>query len=106
MRITYYAVRPLTVGDEIRQPGDLVPEAAEFAALSGYMADGKIAPVLVATLPVDTQKMLLEWEKEQHPEEVAAGVVVEEQPKTVEEPVKAPRTAAKVKPKSDTKEAV
>ena len=62
MRVTYYALRPLQVGDEIRQPGDLIPEAADWAYLSGYVADGKVAPVLVATLPEAVQETLLEWE--------------------------------------------
>ena len=65
MRITYFALRPLLVGDETRQPGDLVPEAAEWPYVSGYVSDGKIAPVLVATLPEDVQMTLLEWEAEQ-----------------------------------------
>lgn len=63
MRITYYALRPIQVGGDIREPGDLVPEAASWQYLSGYLADGKIAPVLVATLPEEQQVMLLEWEE-------------------------------------------
>jgi len=62
MRITYFALRPVNVGGEVRQPGDLIPEAADWSYLSGYIADGKIAPVLVATLPEEQQIMLLEWE--------------------------------------------
>lgn len=65
MRVTYYALKPVQVGDDIRQPGDLVPEAAEWPFLSGYINEGKIAPVLVATLPEDTQMVLLEWEEAQ-----------------------------------------
>lgn len=65
MRVVYYALRPLKVGDEIRQVGDLVPEAASWAYLSGYVQDGHLAPVLVATLPDDVQMTLLEWEAEQ-----------------------------------------
>jgi hypothetical protein len=65
MRVVYYALRPMQVGDEIRQPGDLIPEANDWPYLSGYVSDGKIAPVLVATLPEDVQTTLLEWEAEQ-----------------------------------------
>ena len=65
MRITYYALRPLQVGDDMRQPGDLVPEAAVWPFLSGYVRDGHLAPVLVATLPANVQAVLTEWETEQ-----------------------------------------
>ena len=64
MRVTYYALRDIRVGDEVRQCGDLVPEAGMWPYLSGYITDGKIAPVLVATLPEEQQVMLLEWEEE------------------------------------------
>lgn len=64
MRITYYALRDVRVGDEIRQAGDLVPEAMFWPYLSGYLTDGHLAPVLVATLPEEQQEMLLEWHDE------------------------------------------
>jgi hypothetical protein len=64
MKVTYFALRPLTVGDEVRQIGDLVPEAATWPYLSGYITDGKISPVLVATLPEDVQIALMEWEED------------------------------------------
>lgn len=64
MRVTYYALRNIQVGDEVRQQGDLVPEAMTWPYLNGYIADGKIAPVLVATLPEEQQLMLLDWEEE------------------------------------------
>ena len=64
MRITYYALKPIPVGDDIRQPGDLIPEANEWSRLSAYLQHGEIAPVLVVTLPEDVQEMLLEWEAE------------------------------------------
>lgn len=66
MRITYFALRPMVVGDDLRDAGDLVPEAVNWPYLTGYVADGKIAPVLVATLPEETQQMLLDWEAEQN----------------------------------------
>lgn len=78
MRITYYALRPLLVGDENREPGDLVPEAKDWAFLSAYLDRHEIAPVLVASLPEETQVMLLDWEEEQAAEaEAVAGLVAE-----------------------------
>lgn len=65
MRITYFALRPIQVGAAIRQPGDLVPEADAWPYLSGYVQDGKLAPVLVATLPAKAQEMLSQWEQTQ-----------------------------------------
>lgn len=65
MRITYFALKPVQVGDDLRQPGDLVPEANGWPYLSGYVSEGKIAPVLVATLPEDVQLTLLDWEAAQ-----------------------------------------
>lgn len=65
MRITYFALRPVLVGDDQREPGDLVPEAQDWPYLHGYVQDGTIAPVLVATLPDEQQMMLLDWEDEQ-----------------------------------------
>ena len=64
MRICYYALRDIRVGDEVRQAGDLVPEAMFWPYLSGYLNDGHLAPVLIATLPEEQQMMLLEWEEE------------------------------------------
>lgn len=65
MRITYYALRDLQVGDTLRKPGDLVPEAAEWPFLAGYIHEGRLAPVLVATLPQKAQEVLAQWEADQ-----------------------------------------
>jgi hypothetical protein len=65
MRITYYALKPILVGEDLRDPGDLIPEANMWPFVEGYVADGKIAPVLVATLPEEAQAVLLEWENDQ-----------------------------------------
>lgn len=93
MRVTYYALRDVRVGDEVRQAGDLVPEAQTWPYLSGYIQDGHIAPVLVATLPEEQQVMLLEWEEE------VLGVTHENIPEAEEvEPEKAP---AKTKSKTE-----
>lgn len=66
MRITYFALVPLQVGDDQREPGDLVPEARDWPFLKGYIQDSKIAPVLVGTLPDEQQVALLEWEDDQN----------------------------------------
>lgn len=65
MKLTYYALIPQTVGDDVREPGDLVPEARDWAYRDLYIRDTKIAPVLVATLPKQVQDKLNAWEKEQ-----------------------------------------
>lgn len=65
MILTYFAVKPQKVGDDVREPGELIPEARDWAFLPGYITNGEIAPVLVATLPEETQQMLADWEAEQ-----------------------------------------
>lgn len=65
MRITYFALKTVTVGEDQREAGDLVPEARDWPYLSAYVQDGTLAPVLVATLPDEQQMMLLDWEAEQ-----------------------------------------
>lgn len=70
MRVTYYALRDgIKVGDSVRNAGDLIPEASAWPYLSGYVADGKIAPVLVVTLPQEVQDMLTAWEKGDEPDD-------------------------------------
>ena len=88
MRICYYALKPIQVGDEVREIGDLIPEALTWPYLSGYITEGKIAPVLIATLPEEQQMMLLEWEEEVANAErgdvvVAAPVAPAPEPKPV-----------------------
>lgn len=92
MRVTYYALKPLQVGSDLRQPGDLVPEANNWPYLSGYVDEGRIASVLVATLPEDAQMMLLEWEADQ--------VVTDTVAETEEVTVPVPKSATKAKEKT------
>lgn len=82
MQVTYFALKPLQVGDEVRQAGDLVPEAQFWPYLSGYVENGQIAAVLVATLPEEAQVMLLDWEEE--------VMGVSDPPGTESEPEKTP----------------
>lgn len=81
IRITYYALKPVLVGDDQREPGDLVPEARDWPYLSGYVQDGTLAPVLVATLPDEQQMMLLDWEDEQERAAKAAQAEAEKKAK-------------------------
>lgn len=99
MRITYFALKPLLVGEDTRTPGDLVPEAAEWPFLSGYIQDGALAPVLVATLPEEQQMTLLEWEDEQKK-------AVEEAEKARVKAAADAAKAAQQKSKTKTSEAV
>lgn len=76
MRITYYALKRIQVGDDWREPGDLVPEASTWSFLQAYVGQGEIAPVLVATLPESAQAVLREWEADQQ----AVAAVIETTP--------------------------
>lgn len=89
MKITYAALKPLTVGDEVRQPGDLVPEACTWPYLSGYVQDGSLMAVLVATLPEETQVALMEWEED------VLGVTTEDIPVAEQVKDEAPAPSAK-----------
>lgn len=85
MRIVYCAVSRVKVGSEVREPGDLVPEASGWPFLQGYVREGKLMPVLVATLPEEQQIMLLDWEAEQNGEAPA-------EPSKSETETKAPKS--------------
>lgn len=92
MRITYYALKDVQVGESLRKAGDLVPEAAAWPFLAMYCRDGTVAPVLVATLPDSVQEVLAEWEADQR----AASVVPAETATVVSTP---PDTTTKSKSK-------
>ena len=99
MDVTYYALSPIEVGGEIRKPGQLIPEAHLWKHRGIHIRDGKIAPVLVVTLPQNTQDQLAEWEMAQleiQLELESANAVVSEEvteeEKTEEEPAKEPET--------------
>jgi hypothetical protein len=63
MRVTYYCLKPIQVGDEWRQPGDLIPEAAEWKMCRIMVQNADIAPVLVETLPKAEQTKLQRLEE-------------------------------------------
>lgn len=45
VEMTYVALKPLRVGGKRREPGQLVPEAADWPRRSAWVDQGKIAPV-------------------------------------------------------------
>lgn len=65
MKVTYFALAHLKVGDGTRAPGDLVPEASGWPYIGGYVRDGKVAPVLVSTLSQEDQDALAKYEADQ-----------------------------------------
>lgn len=95
MRVTYYALRTVKVLDEDRQVGDLIPEAAAWPFLPGYIRDGYVAPVLVATLPESVQEVLAEWEADQN----APAVLPAETATAVSTPDTTPAAKSKQKEK-------
>ena len=112
LKVTYYALRAQQVGDDFREAGDLIPEASEWPYLSAYLTRGDMAPVLVATLPIEMQQQLLDWEMATYPERFPDGLVEpqedQEPPQEATggdladeqaEPVPEPGDAAEVAPK-------
>ena len=63
MKITYVALKPLRIGDDVREPGELVPEASDWKQLDLYLGSNKLAAVLVCTLPREMQTDLEAWEE-------------------------------------------
>jgi hypothetical protein len=45
MDYTYVVLKPLRIGGEVRQPGELAPEAAKWHNLPAYISTGKIAQI-------------------------------------------------------------
>lgn len=66
MDVCYYAIRSIVIGDEVREPGDLIPEATTWKEMvqRSYVEAHRIAPVLVASLPKATRDFLNKWEKD------------------------------------------
>lgn len=76
LKITYFTLERIQIGDEWREPGDLVPEVATWSHIGAYIAQGKIAPVLIATLPQDVQDALAEYMENLLAPPVPAGAAV------------------------------
>lgn len=73
-KVTYFARAVLDVGEGHRHPGDLVPEAADWAFLNSLINDGKVAAVLVSTLPADQVAEVEAWEEESKSRAVKTAV--------------------------------
>ena len=74
MKVTYFALVSLQAGERgWVAAGDLIPEANSWGFLPGYVAEGRLAPVLVSTLSKEEQKFLEEWEEDQEKASKAAA---------------------------------
>jgi hypothetical protein len=60
MKVTYFALRDF---DGYRT-GDIVPNAGDWPFVSGFISQGKLSAVLVATLPEELQEAVEAWEAE------------------------------------------
>lgn len=61
-RVTFFALRPLRVDSEIRQFGDLVPEAAFWGRRAeSLVAQGFLAAALVESLSQETQDEIFDY---------------------------------------------
>lgn len=60
MNVTYFAL----VSFDDYSVGDIIPGAAQWPYIQFYVTDGKVAPVLVSTLPSDAQEAVRAYEKE------------------------------------------
>lgn len=58
---TYIMLKPRKVGGEIRQPGELVPEAAGWKNRQAYLNRSIITPIPVANLTADQRKVYEAW---------------------------------------------
>lgn len=77
-KVTYFVIQATQVGDELRQPGDLIPEANLWAYVESEVRIGRIQPVLVSTLTQDDQDYLTLFFDEQ---EKAADAAAKAKPK-------------------------
>lgn len=66
MDVCYYAIREMVVGDEVRKPGDLIPEATTWREhiQRSYVEAHRIAPVAVVSLPKRLRDDLQRWERD------------------------------------------
>lgn len=61
--ITYVLLKPRKVGHEVRQPGDLVPEAHNWSNRNAYVSRGIIAPVPTESLSADHESAFRAWQE-------------------------------------------
>ena len=53
VELTYIALKPLRVGGERREPGELVPEAEAWPRVSAWVSQGRIAAVAKSSVDPD-----------------------------------------------------
>lgn len=53
VEMTYVALKPLRVGGQLRETGELVPEAEDWPRASAWVSQGYIAPVAKAAVGQD-----------------------------------------------------
>lgn len=68
MIVTYFAL----VSFDDYTPGDIIPGAGSWPYIQHYVSEGRVAPVLVATLPQEMQDKLKAWAEEHDPVVLAA----------------------------------
>jgi len=63
--LTYVMLKPRKVGKGTRHPGELVPEAEQWASRNAYISRGVIAPVPVAGLSDEHKTAYQAWKTNQ-----------------------------------------
>lgn len=65
VEITYVALKPLRVGGQRREIGELVPEATEWPRVSAWISQGRIAAVARSAVdPEELEKAERRWKGE------------------------------------------
>lgn len=60
-QLTYVMIKPRKVGRVVRQPGELVPEAAEWKNRDAYLNRGVISPVPIDSLSSEHRQTYDTW---------------------------------------------
>lgn len=82
-KITYFAVDAVQVDGELRQPGDLIPEASAWAQVEAEVRVGRIQPVLVSSLSQDDQDYVnMWWDDQDKAADAAAKAAAKQKPAT------------------------
>lgn len=61
--ITYVLLKPRKVGHEVRQPGELVPEAHNWSNRNAYINRGVITSIPVESLSSDHEEAFRAWQQ-------------------------------------------
>lgn len=65
MKVVYFALTPMQIADEMRNAGDMVPEACGWKYATSYLSNGQLGVIPVSVLSADDRRKLYEWEQEQ-----------------------------------------